>query len=76
MVSWLRKDKSRIWSANLAGMRKVEHAERKIKELQDGSCRFNCRTGKACFAQGVEWAIGFLPDEWEDEYRKIQKEDE
>ena len=54
---------------------RIARAIRTIEEFDEGSCRFNCRTGKARFAQGVEWGIGFLPDGWEEEYRKIQKED-
>ena len=52
-----------------------EHLRKEIEHLKAGGCRLNCRTGKARFKQGVEWGIGFLPDGWEEEYRKIQKED-
>lgn len=52
----------------------VEMLERKIMELEDGECRFNCRTGKARFAQGAEWAVGFLPDDWEDGWKDNKDE--
>jgi hypothetical protein len=46
--------------------------EREVTELRDGTCRFNCRTGKSQFARGAEWAIGFLPDGWEAAYTELK----
>ncbi len=46
--------------------------EREVNELRDGTCRFNCRTGKGQFARGAEWAIGFLPDGWEAAYTELK----
>ena len=45
----------------------------RIKQLEDGSCRFNCRTGKTNFARGCEWALGFLPDGWEKVYQELKE---
>jgi hypothetical protein len=47
--------------------------EREVLELRDGTCRFNCRTGKTQFARGVEWAIGFLPDDWEATFAELKE---
>jgi len=44
-----------------------------VQELEDGCCRFNCRTGKTNFARGCEWALGFLPDGWEEVYEELQR---
>ena len=44
-----------------------------IEELSEGGCRFNCTTGKAQFARGAEWGIGFLPDNWEEAYTELKE---
>ncbi len=45
----------------------------RIKELESGCCRFNCRTAKTNFARGCEWALGFLPDGWEEVYEELKR---
>lgn len=47
-------------------------AIRTIEELSEGTCRQHCTTSKAQFARGVEWAIGFLPDDWEEAYIELK----
>lgn len=51
----------------------IERLHRRVTELEDGTCRFNCRTGKRYFARGAEWAAGFLPDGWEAAYTELRE---
>jgi hypothetical protein len=51
-------------------------ADRMIIELEGGCCRFNCRTGKRNFARGCEWALGFLPDGWEEAYKELKERED
>jgi hypothetical protein len=53
--------------------REIEALRKKVQELEDGCCRFNCRTGKRNFARGCEWALGFLPDGWEEVYDEMKR---
>ena len=50
---------------------KKQRLQKQIQELEDGCCRFNCRTAKKNFANGAEWAVGFLPDGWEKGYAEF-----
>ena len=38
---------------------KIEELERRIQELEEGSCRFNCREGRDAFIAGYELAHGW-----------------
>lgn len=40
----------------------ISNLERRIKELEEGSCRFNCRDQKAAFMAGFE--AGFHEGFW------------
>ena len=59
------------WNGNIDCLR-LAQAIRTIEELSEGNCRRHCTTSKAQFARGAEWAIGFLPDDWEEAYTELK----
>ena len=58
----------------------AEEYERRIKELEEGACRYNCRTAKQAFIAGFVWgdsddyhrAIGVTPESAYEEWKKLR----
>lgn len=56
----------------------AEEYERRIKELEEGACRFNCRTAKEAFMAGFD--AGYLhvigtPDDAYEEWKNARDTD-
>ena len=45
----------------------IQYLRKRIKELEEGECRFNCRTQKAAFFSGYKLAIGDAFQEWDND---------